>query len=131
MSNELNLALRIKTDLEAGRKDVEELAKSVERVGEAATSTSAGTSGMGNSVTQLINDMRAFEEANNGALRSMEDIAEQEERLDRLMTQGAITTKEYEEALRSEERRVGKERSNRGSQRHWTEKNIEGVENHD
>src|SRR5690625_6918315 len=99
MSNELNLALRIKTDLEAGRKDVEELAKSVERVGEAATSTSAGTSGMGNSVTQLINDMRAFEEANNGALRSMEDIAEQEERLDRLMTQGAITTKEYEEAL--------------------------------
>lgn len=99
MSNELNLALRIKTDLEAGRKDVEALAKSVERVGEAATSTSAGTSGMGNSVTQLINDMRAFEEANNGALRSMEDIAEQEERLDRLMMQGAITTKEYEEAL--------------------------------
>lgn len=128
MSKDLELALRVKADLDGAKREIDGLnssiadvsktaadasqsakdaTKTVDDLGDAAEKTARTASGMGASFdqwnkifVQTQRDLRAFEEANAGALRSMDDIAEQEARLDRLMSQGAISTKDYEEAIK-------------------------------
>lgn len=129
MSKDLELALRIKADFDEAKRNIDGLSSSIESISTSAdtASQSAGdvshavdnlekslekttstSSRMGTSFeqwnktfAQTKQDLSDWESANNGALRSMEDIAAQEERLDRLMAQGAITMSDYEKSLKN------------------------------
>lgn len=140
-NNNLEIALRVKADLDAARQqvdgltgDIERLSqrstesgqavreagagvdssraqmtdaasaantmeRSLEQAGRSAQQTGNSTQMLGGSVVQVMADIRAFEEANTGAAMSMDQIAEQEQRLDRLFSQGLLSVNEYQEAL--------------------------------
>lgn len=127
MNKDLELALRVKADFEAGQRELDKLNSAISNVGRTATDTAASTDQISESIrdlnesvdktetstsraassfdqwnrtfAQTARDLEDWQAANNGALRSMEDIAAQEERLDRLMAQGAISMEDYEKSL--------------------------------
>lgn len=105
-TKDLEIALRIKADLAAAQKEVAEYGETLVDVGNDAEKASAGTKAWSNSNDQLaksasalLRDLKAYDDALTSSSLSLEEISAQEQRLDRLMAQGAITMKEYEDAV--------------------------------
>lgn len=106
MNKDLEIALRIKADLAAAVAEVKEFGEAIEETGEQAAAATAGTQAMTDSndrlrqsANSLLRDLKAYDEALSSTALSLEEISAQEQRLDRLMSQGAISMKEYEEAV--------------------------------
>lgn len=106
MNKDLEIALRIKADVAAAVAEIKDFGKAVTETGNEASAAAAGTNAMRDSndrlrqsASGLLRDLKAYDEALNSTALSYEEIAAQEQRLDRLMAQGAISMKEYEEAV--------------------------------
>lgn len=88
-----------KINTTANASGVEKLTDSLADVEHSTATASTGADHLRNSAQLLIADMKAFGETLGRANLSVDEIAEQEKRLDRLMAAGAITAKEYDAAI--------------------------------
>ena len=95
----LELALRIRTDLAQGKKELESFGKTIEEVGASAGKSSTGTDKLAQSAANTIKDVRAYEQTLKQTSLTTDQMAEQEQRLDRLMASGAISVQEHDDAL--------------------------------
>lgn len=106
--NNFNIALRVQADLASAQKELQDFSAQLDSTSDAADKSdrafaNAGkaTQQFGSDVARVMKDLRDFEAANNGAINSLQDIADQEERVDRLFADGQISLEEYENALQN------------------------------
>ena len=98
--DQVRLALDDASDAgERGQSSLNDFGGAAEDVGEQAERASSGTDRLGQSAAQMMVDLRAYEESMRRTVLTAEEMAEQEQRLDRLFSQGAISVKEYDDAL--------------------------------
>jgi phage-related minor tail protein len=88
-----------KTDLGKATEELDGLTDTADDFTEAASTVKSGADTLGASANALIKDFRDYEDALASAALSHEQIAEQEQRLDRLMLAGSLSVKEYDAAL--------------------------------
>lgn len=82
-----------------GGRGLDDFGDAAEDAGQQATKAGSGTDRLRQSATQMIADLRAYEDSMRRTSLSTQEMAEQEQRLDRLFGKGAISVKEYDEAL--------------------------------